>query len=468
MAKSESRFSSFFTVRLFQLVCFVTFSLVSVLISYFFNYTQPNPFIDELFHIPQAAKFCKGNFFEWDQKITTLPGLYLFSIGIFKPIGLLLKYDICTVNILRSTNLICAIFNFYLIYEILKVKNISKEGIDQKSLFKILLSALNISTFPVLYFFSFLYYTDVLSTSMILLMYALHLQSKHQLSAAMGFFSVVVRQTNIIWVFYIGAELVLTDLEVFFEKISKKSSIHKGSYLKVSQAMFKQLISRGTHKKVLGFAVVLFLFVLFVMLNQGIVVGDRSSHTPVLNVPQMFYFATFCLFFSLPYALRSLQQFGKLVFSIDRAFIVFLWLVSFYYVVQQNTLVHQYTLADNRHYAFYIWKRLYENIPYFRYFMVPVYVFAFFHIMKNCTFKFFLLYLICVVLCLVPQKLLEFRYFILPYILYRLHFNVNSLRWWELALEFVINSLVNIATIYIFFTKKFYWEDSADIQRIMW
>lgn len=457
-----------FSVQTCQVVSFVVFSLVSVVISYFFNNTQPDPYIDELFHIPQAAKFCKGNFFEWDQKITTLPGLYLFSVGIFKPIGLLLNYDICTVNILRSTNLICAIFNFYLIYEILKVKNSVKERIDQESLFKILLSALNISTFPVLYFFSFLYYTDALSTSMILLMYALHLQSKHQLSAAIGFFSVLVRQTNIIWVFYVACETILTDLEEFVEKILRKNVFDKGSYLKFSQGIVKRLINRGTHKKVLGFVIVALLFVLFVILNQGIVVGDRTAHTPVVHIPQMFYFATFSLFFSLPYAIRSLKSFIKLVFSIDQAFILLLWTVAFYYIVQHNTMVHQYVLADNRHYIFYIWRRLYENIAYFRYLMVPVYVFSFYHIMKNSNFKCFPLFVLCVVLNLVPQKLLEFRYFILPFILYRLHFNGNDLKWWELALEFVFNSLVNIVTIYIFFTKKFYWEDSPAVQRIMW
>lgn len=459
--------TSLITVQILQLVSFMIFSLISVLLSYFFNNIQPNPYIDEIFHIPQAVKFCKGYFFEWDQKITTLPGLYLFSIGIFKPIGFLLKYDICTVTILRSTNLICAIFNFYLIFEILKIKNIPRGGTNQNDLLKILLSALSISTFPVLYFFSFLYYTDALSTSMILLMYALHLQSKHQLSAAIAFISVIVRQTNIIWVFYVGAEILLSDLEVFFDKISKKNHL-KRDYLKVSQTMVKHLINQRTYKKVLGFTAVAFLFVLFIILNQGIVVGDRSSHTPVLHFPQMLYFFTFCLFFSLPYALRSIHEFTKFAFSLNNSFLLLISSISLYYIIKYNTMVHPYVLADNRHYIFYIWRRLYENIPYFRFLMIPVYVFSFYHIMKNCLFRYFFLYIICVLLNLVPQLLLEFRYFILPFVLYRLHFNIRSLKWWELASEFAFNSLINIVTVYLFFTKKFYWEDSPDVQRIMW
>lgn len=32
---------------------------------------------DEIFHVPQAQKYCEGRFTEWDDKITTPPGLYV-------------------------------------------------------------------------------------------------------------------------------------------------------------------------------------------------------------------------------------------------------------------------------------------------------------------------------------------------------------------------------------------------------
>ena len=32
---------------------------------------------DEPFHVPQTQQYYKGNFSEWDPKITTFPGLYL-------------------------------------------------------------------------------------------------------------------------------------------------------------------------------------------------------------------------------------------------------------------------------------------------------------------------------------------------------------------------------------------------------
>lgn len=35
----------------------------------------PEPYLDEIFHIPQAQKYCQGRWSEWDNKITTPPGL---------------------------------------------------------------------------------------------------------------------------------------------------------------------------------------------------------------------------------------------------------------------------------------------------------------------------------------------------------------------------------------------------------
>ena len=40
----------------------------------------PEPYMDEIFHVPQAQRYCEHRFNEWDNKITTLPGLYLTSL----------------------------------------------------------------------------------------------------------------------------------------------------------------------------------------------------------------------------------------------------------------------------------------------------------------------------------------------------------------------------------------------------
>lgn len=38
------------------------------------NYVQPAPYMDEIFHVPQAQRFCRMDL-AWDSMITTLPGV---------------------------------------------------------------------------------------------------------------------------------------------------------------------------------------------------------------------------------------------------------------------------------------------------------------------------------------------------------------------------------------------------------
>ena len=68
---------------------------VSAFIFTVINTVQSQPYMDEIFHIPQARKYCNGKFTEWDPKITTLPGLYVISVGILNPVSLFLERLCC-------------------------------------------------------------------------------------------------------------------------------------------------------------------------------------------------------------------------------------------------------------------------------------------------------------------------------------------------------------------------------------
>ena len=98
------------------------------------------------------------------------------------------------------------------------------------------------------------------------------------------------------------------------------------------------------------------------------------------------------------------------------------------------------------------------------------YFFGFFHICK-CLAKselvFKIVLPICVILSVVPQMLLEFRYFILPYILIRAQ--IKPTCWKSLVMETVIVVFVNIVTLYLFLYKPFLWEQEPEkLQRFMW
>ncbi|XP_042191627.1 dol-P-Glc:Glc(2)Man(9)GlcNAc(2)-PP-Dol alpha-1,2-glucosyltransferase isoform X3 [Callorhinchus milii] len=93
--------------------------LVSTIIFSMISRAQRTPYMDEIFHVPQAQKYCDGKFFEWDPMITTLPGLYLVSTGIIKPMTWLLGWTgnvVCSTGMLRFINLLFSTGTLYLLY----------------------------------------------------------------------------------------------------------------------------------------------------------------------------------------------------------------------------------------------------------------------------------------------------------------------------------------------------------------
>lgn len=62
--------------------------------------------------------------------ITTLPGLYLFSLGLLKPLGHVLKSDLCQTYYLRVINVGFCIGIFYILSMIVTKKQGPKVKTD--------------------------------------------------------------------------------------------------------------------------------------------------------------------------------------------------------------------------------------------------------------------------------------------------------------------------------------------------
>ena len=142
------------------------FAVISSMILVEFTKVLPKPYMDEIFHIPQAQNYCHGNFFYWDDKITTLPGLYFssqFFLKVLSSIQNIGVRDVCSVMELRSTNVIFIILVFSLIYLIVEQhnslefdgnenknsdgKHVGKRGNSNVSIFLSMIYELFISTF---------------------------------------------------------------------------------------------------------------------------------------------------------------------------------------------------------------------------------------------------------------------------------------------------------------------------------
>lgn len=173
----------------------------------------PDAYLDEVFHAPQAQAYWAGSWQTWNSKITTPPGLYLYSY-IFA-MGYSVLYDLPTLslNVLRLSNMALLI---------MLPGQVSDYWMKDESLSPlphsdITHSSWNFAAFPLLFFFSALYYTDVLSTVLVLAAYTWYAQRNERtrrsqaglsqrglvgniLMIAFEVSAVLVRQTNIFWV----------------------------------------------------------------------------------------------------------------------------------------------------------------------------------------------------------------------------------------------------------------------------
>ncbi|XP_038067469.1 putative Dol-P-Glc:Glc(2)Man(9)GlcNAc(2)-PP-Dol alpha-1,2-glucosyltransferase [Patiria miniata] len=454
------------------IVLSIFFAFTSVLF-YQVNKVQPEPYMDEIFHIPQAKQYCNGSFNEWDPMITTLPGLYLASVGLLRPITELMQVDMsemCTTVILRSTNILFAVGNLYLLYAlIMRINRHDKASHG----FKPLLTAASLAHLPVLYFFTFLYYTDPGSTFFILIMYLFSLHGNHIMAGLMGALCVVFRQSNIVWVVFTAGVTFAREVEGERGRKQSPDAVNDfGAILtSIKKALLYLLKISHLGRLILllwPYGLVAVAFLVFLYLNKGIVVGDKSHHEPCLNLPQLVYFLMFSAFFAAPYLTSpySAVRFLKTCLKRPLTYITLtcLGLLAVHYL----TYVHLYVLSDNRHYVFSIW-RLYQRDHLIKYCLVPVAVYIDWCMQDNlpsCSNLWRLVYFTCLAAVTVPQKLLELRYFIVPYLLFRAQMPLQP--YWKICLELLIGAAVNIATLYLFLEKPFVWEGTPGLQRYMW
>ncbi|XP_067420508.1 dol-P-Glc:Glc(2)Man(9)GlcNAc(2)-PP-Dol alpha-1,2-glucosyltransferase [Emydura macquarii macquarii] len=455
--------------------------LLSCLLFSALSREQRAPYMDETFHVPQAQAYCEGRFQQWDPMITTLPGLYLMSVGIVKPAVWLLGWSgsiVCSTGMLRFINLLFSVGNFYLLYLLLckiHYKNKTVSG------FQRILSTLTLAMFPTLYFFTFLYYTDTGSTFFTLFAYLMCLYGNHKTSAMLGFCGFMFRQTNIIWIVFCGGSVVAQKInEAWNTELQKKKeeriSSTKGSFsklMKVLQFLTEYIMSFKNLVTLIvltwPYIVLVIVFFAFVVINGGIVVGDRSSHEACLHIPQLFYFFSFTLLFSFPHLVTP-NKIGNFLQSVRKHLIQYsiLFAISLF-LVWKFTYVHKYLVADNRHYTFYIWRKVFQRHDLVKYILVPAYIFAGWSLteaLKSKSIFWNLIYFVCVFAVTVPQKLLEFRYFILPFLIYRLNIPVPPIS--RLLVELMFYIVVNAVTFHLFLNRTFQWPNSEEIQRFMW
>lgn len=314
-------------------------------------------------------------------------------------------------------------------------------------------------------------------------MYLFHLNNQDWLASLFGGISLLYRQTNIVWMFFLASYTSLTIIAKYTEKAKKKS--RPAQVIKATAPQILQ--SCG------GYAIFGLLFLAFVVLNRGricrlnvaiqvklilcnvhitgIVVGDRNAHEAALHIPQLLYFVGFVSCFSFQYIFTPSNARAFCTFAAKNRLAVAATVLLMALALYKFTYAHPYLLADNRHYTFYLWRRILsrESPSFLKYMYIPVYAFSAFSGLtvlqgKDTLWK--CLFVACTAVSIVPQQLLELRYFLIPFVVWRL--NIVASSTYQLVVEFVLNITINCFVLYLFLYKPFKWTGSHAMQRFMW
>ncbi|CAN0485688.1 unnamed protein product, partial [Ectocarpus sp. 12 AP-2014] len=195
-----------------------------------FSSVAPEPYMDEIFHVPQAQAYCQGDYGRWDPKITTPQGLYAFAVAYARLVtalreaflllqgtatassrvtDLFISQEQCAAKVLRQANWGLSLGTLAVMSSFL---------VRRMAPGKALAHALLLWLYPVSFFFSFLLYTDTGATFFVLLCYLLATGSprgggwgRRLASALAGGVSVLFRQTNAVWVAFTLAACLLDD-----------------------------------------------------------------------------------------------------------------------------------------------------------------------------------------------------------------------------------------------------------------
>lgn len=416
-----------------------------------------HPYIDEYFHLRQNAVYCAHNFSHWDNKITTPPGLYVLGTAYFHLLKLIGFSDPCGATALRSLNLVGGAVVLPLVLSLVPSTNFWR---------------VNIISLPLLYTYFFLFYTDVWSTVFVvtaLLVVVRYPNGKGAiLSNLVGFVSLWFRQTNIVWVAFAG--VVLID-----SRRLKTSTTAAEIKLFVTQVGRDWLL-------LVPYALNAALFAAFVVYNGGITFGDKENHLVSIHLVQMFYCAAFVALFTFPIWLskNTLRQYSRFAFT-NRSGLNLLATVASYalihYIIKHFTVVHPFLLADNRHYTFYIYRKILIR-KHAEFLLVPAYHFCIWlvvFVLSDCKSLLALkpmgifAFVGAAAMTLIPSPLFEPRYYIVPLVVFRIFARPKTGNITQSHLyEFLWYLFINAVVFTVFFNYEFTWLTEPGYQRIIW
>ena len=441
------------------------------------DHIVPEPYMDEPFHLRQTQAYCAGRWSEWDEKITTFPGLYLLGTASARLLAAAGLSGACDLAALRAINMVPALATPWLVHSLLQALHPSAAFIDRIGHTAVL------SLMPTHFFYHTLFYTDSAATCSVLLLLLLTLPDRpepghrtkfarrllrHTARAGAASLAISLRQTNAVWVAFIVASSSLRELQ-------RTGTLTASAPLSTALAELPQagshcllylMTNHGPSLALLG------AFAAFVVHNGAVVVGDRANHAPSFHGAQLLYLTGYA---AAPFALDELSvRLRGTLTAASRAVADAPCMsgvaLSAVLLLAHATLPHPFLLADNRHVTFYLWRHVLGRHWLVRYALAPAHLLFGYLVYPGVWHTQGALVtlglLLCSALVLIPSPLLELRYLTLPAILLRLHAPLTpGWRGWLPTLA--VFAALDMAMAALFLLRPYAWVDGT-VARFMW
>ncbi len=422
--------------------------------------------------MPQARRYCVGDWRAWDPKITTFPGVYLLAAAAARLLAAagLPAAASCPTPLLRAVSAAAAAAVPPLAYALAAALDPTRPPRELR------LAAAAAALAPPHLLYAFFFYTDAASTAATLACWLAAARGRTHWAAVLGAAAIAVRQTNAVWVAFVLAWAAL-DLLRLEDRVAGGGR-RKGAGGKDAPSAARDAwplakrawrLRRALVAELWPLAALVAAFAAFVAANGGVVVGDRAHHALVAHLAQPLYAALFITSMSAPLFWLPGQVAGSLRAAATAPLRALLWAAVAAAAVARGTLAHPFLLADNRHYAFYIWRRVINRTPWARYALVPLYLHALRALRTALAHRHPLRALLlagATAAVLVPAHLLEPRYFAFPMVAALL---LGRPRGGARALAAAVAAYaaLDAALLYAFLARPFRWHDGSTA-RFLW
>lgn len=353
----------------------------SILLNFIFGFLfiKDKPlFVDENTHYFQINKFFNGDF-SVSPSLTTIPG-YHYTIFLLS--------DIFGFYSMVSARFFSLIFSFISIIVFFALaKRMSKDYTTK---------IFQYAFFPILFPFFFLIYTDFFS--LVLILFALYFVfcESYEIAGIFGILSFFARQNNVIWMAFLCAL-------IYYNK----------NGLRINFKAIREFL-KDIWVFILGFIIA----IVFIIINGGFAVGDKTAHPAFsFHFGNVFFILFLFFFLFLP---LNIYNFFKIIDFIKKkkliwivVLCIFLIYIKFFIINHPyNFLAPKYFLRNMilQYFIYNFWLKIFLFLP------------IIYSILSLCVMglkrkEFYLLYPFSI-LFLIPSWLIEQRYYFIPLTLF--------------------------------------------------